>query len=102
MIKKSLVFLFAVFSFFAFQAFASGDEEKSVITIESAQKSEYKKDEKSGEDSIVLTGDVKISVARGKNTTVITANTINYNRATDMIYAEGNVSLSQSDARGRF
>ncbi len=96
MIKKSLVFLFAVFSFFAFQAFASGDEEKSVITIESAQKSEYKKDEKSGEDSIVLTGDVKISVARGKNTTVITANTINYNRATDMIYAEGNVSLSQS------
>ena len=98
MIKKSLVFLFAVFSFFAFAfpAFAAGDDEKSVITIESAQKSEYKKDEKSGEDSIILTGDVKISVARGKNTTVITANTVNYNRATDMIYAEGNVSLSQS------
>lgn len=96
MIKKSLVFLFAVFSLFAFQAFAADDDEKSVITIESAQKSEYKKDEKSGEDSIVLTGDVKISVARGKNTTAITADTVNYNRATDMIFAEGNVSLTQS------
>ena len=70
--------------------------EKSVIKIESAQKSEYKKDEENGSDTIVLTGDVKVSVTSGSKTTTIKADKINYNRGNDMIYAEGNVELDQS------
>jgi lipopolysaccharide assembly outer membrane protein LptD (OstA) len=70
--------------------------EKSVITIISAQKSEYKKDPVNGGDSIVLTGNVKISVERGSDKTTISADSVNYNRATDMLYADGNVSFEQT------
>ena len=92
-------FLFAFSAFFVFfvqfPSFVSADE-KSVIKIESAQKSEYKKDEETDSDTIVLTGDVKVSVTSGGKTTTITADKINYNRSNEMIYAEGNVSLEQS------
>lgn len=74
----------------------AADGEKSIIKIESAQKSEYKKNKDTNEDAIILTGGVKISVTRGSSTTTISADSVNYNRATDMIYAEGNVSLEQT------
>ncbi|MBP5283619.1 MAG: LPS-assembly protein LptD, partial [Treponema sp.] len=96
----SLKFLFfaAVLSFFAVRNVSARDEssERSVINIESAQKTEYKKDSEKGTDTIVLTGNVRISVSRGNKKTTITADTVNYNRANDMLYAEGNVSLEQS------
>ena len=70
--------------------------EKSVISIDQAQKVENTKDAVSGEDCIVLTGNVKISVSRGSTKTTISAERINYNRATEMLYAEGSVSLEQT------
>jgi hypothetical protein len=70
--------------------------DKSVITIISAQKSEYKKDPVNGGDAIVLTGGVKISVEHGTDKTTITADRVSYNRLTDMLYAEGTVTLEQS------
>ena len=73
---------------------ASG--EKSVISIDQAQKVENTKDAVSGEDCIVLTGNVRISVSRGSTKTTISAERINYNRATEMLFAEGSVSLEQS------
>lgn len=78
------------------------DDGTSVIKIESAQKTEYRKDKDAGSDTIVLTGDVKVSVSRGGTTTRISADRINFNRANDMIFAEGNVTLAQSsgDASG--
>ena len=75
---------------------SSASTEKTVINIESAQKSEYKKDSQSGGDCIVLTGDVKISVSKGGKKTVITADSVNYNRKTEMLYAEGSVKLEQT------
>lgn len=74
----------------------AADDEKSIIKIESAQKSEYKKNKETNEDAIILTGGVKVSVTRGSSATTISADSVNYNRATDMIYAEGNVSLTQT------
>ena len=71
--------------------------ERSVISIEQAQKVENMKDESGGDERIVLTGNVRISVSKGKTRTVITAEKINYNRATEMLYAEGNVALLQDD-----
>lgn len=76
---------------------AEPDDDKSVISIEQAQKSEYKKDPVNGGECILLSGDVRVSVSHGNSKTTITADSINYNRSTDMIYAEGNVALEQED-----
>lgn len=78
---------------------AFADDERSVISIENAQKTEYKKDAVTGADTIVLTGGVRISVARGGVKTTIFADVVNYNRETDMMYAEGNVQLEQTGAK---
>lgn len=77
-------------------AVSAADGDKSLITIETAQKTEYRKDKEKNQDTIVLSGNVKISVERGKTKTTINADLVNYNRANDMLFAEGNVSLVQS------
>ncbi len=96
--KKIRFCLFLIFFavFFSEVAFAAGEENSTVIKIENAQKSEYKKNKETNEDLIVLEGQVKVSVTKGSKTTVIEADIVNYNRATEMLYAEGNVSLKQS------
>lgn len=69
------------------------EEVKTVINIESAQKTEYKKDVETNEDCLVLTGNVSISVTKGNDTTKVKASIINYNRATNMLYAYGSVEV---------
>ena len=94
--KKSFFALAVlIFSLFALPLFAAAGE-KSVISIDYAQKVENTKDAVSGDDCIVLTGNVKISVSHGSTKTTISAEKINYNRATEMLYAEGSVSLEQT------
>ena len=99
MIKKFLLLTVSVFSLCSL-LFADDDssakEQVSIINIESAEKSEYKKDQVSGGDCIVLTGTVVISVSRGNDKTTISADRVNYNRTSEMLYAEGNVALEQS------
>ena len=70
----------------------------SVVTIENAQRTEYKKDKESGDDLIVLTGSVLISVERGSTKTTITAANVTYNRRTDMLFAQGSVTLKQTSS----
>lgn len=92
---KTCSVLICVLFFFIFTVpLRAQESEKSVITIEQAQKVENTKD--SGSDSIILTGNVVISVSLGSKKTSIQAERINYNRSTNMIYAEGNVSLTQT------
>lgn len=90
--------------FFAAGAFSGRifcqNQTQSVITIESADKSEYKKDSVSGDDCIILSGAVAVSVSRGNDKTLITADSVNYNRTSEMLYAEGNVSLKQTGSSG--
>ena len=92
--KKFFVLAVLIFSFFLLPLFAAGD--KSVISIDQAQKVENTKDAVSGDDCIVLTGNVKISVTRDGTKTTISAEKINYNRVTEMLFAEGDVSLAQT------
>lgn len=75
---------------------AEKTEEKTVITIENAQSTEYRKNKETGDDNIVLSGDVVISVTKGSTKTTIHADTIRYDRVTQMMYADGNVSMEQS------
>ncbi|MCR4823041.1 MAG: hypothetical protein K5873_09250 [Treponema sp.] len=95
--KRFLLPAALIFSFLTSPFLFAEGKEPSVISIEHSQKVENSKDAVSGEDSIVLTGSVQISVSRGGKKTTIKAERINYNRATEMLYAEGDVSLSQSD-----
>ena len=93
--KKFFLLAVLIFSLFdLLPLFADG--EKSVISIDQAQKVENTKDAVSGDDCIVLTGNVKISVSRGNTKTTISAEKINYNRVTEMLFAEGDVSLEQT------
>lgn len=67
----------------------------STVTIESAQKTEYKKDTNTNTELIVLKGGVVLSVVSGDTKTSIKADLIQYNRERKMLYAEGNVILDQ-------
>ncbi len=76
----------------------SQESEKTVINIENARNTKYEKDKSTGNDLIILTGNVKVSVSRGSTKNVISADSIRYDRTSEMMYAEGNVSLEQTTA----
>ncbi|MBQ0040378.1 MAG: LPS-assembly protein LptD [Treponema sp.] len=76
-------------------AFAA-DDNTTVITIDGADSSTYKKNEKDGSDEIFLSGDVAISVEKGSTKLSIKADEITYNRTTETLFAKGNIELVQS------
>lgn len=95
---KRFFFAAVVFSLFAFTLIAQSDDSKkepevTVITINNARQSAYKKSEETGNDSIVLEGSVSLSVQKGNTTNDINADKIVYDRKTEMLYAEGNVEI---------
>lgn len=91
LIKPFLVFLILLILSAAVSA-----QESSTITIDSAQKTEYRQNKELGEEEIVFIGGVSISVTKGGSKTTIMADSVRYNRKTEMLYAQGNVSLKQS------
>ena len=72
--------------------------ESSVITIENAEKTSYRKNEETGNDEIILTGSVVISVVNDDTKVSISAVSVSYDRVTNMLFAQGNVTLSQSNS----
>lgn len=74
--------------------------QKTVITIMNALKSGNKKDEKNGDDLLTFEGNVQISVEKGGTKTIISADRVSYNRAREMLFAEGAVKLEQTEASG--
>ena len=103
-IVKLLIFSLVFFSAGAQRARAADDasvsraprEEKTVITIEHSQSTSYEKNKETGNDTIVLAGAVRISVAKGSTKTTIRAERITYDRKTQMMYASGGVSMEQT------
>lgn len=102
--RKKILFLFALYGFFCGRGlfFAETDKDGrsaektvTVVTILNAEKTGNKKNELDGTDMIVLSGNVEISVQKGNVKTKISADTVNYNREKDMLYAEGSVNFSQ-------
>lgn len=89
---KKVFFLIAVFIFSCAFCF-SQESELTTIKIENSMQTTYKKDEKSGENLIVLEGAVEISVQKGSNKSVIKADKVTYNRENEMLFAEGNVEI---------
>ena len=71
----------------------SQESEVTTITIENSMQTSYKKSEDGSEDLIELEGAVEISVKKGSNKTSIKADKVTYNRATEMLFASGNVEI---------
>ena len=85
---------------FTFNALAQNNEgeekteaEITIITINNARQTSYKKSEETENDTIVLEGSVSLSVQKGNLTNDIKADKVLYDRKTEMLYAEGNVEI---------
>ena len=76
------------------------EDKRTVITIMNALKSGNKKDENNGDELLTFEGSVKISVEKNGTKTVISADKVSYNRARDMLFAEGAVRLEQTESSG--
>lgn len=91
-LKKAMVtFMLAAFCFTG-HLWAQVTE-TTTITIENARQTDYSKNEETDNDCIVLKGDVKLSVKKGETSSEITADTVTYDRKSQMLYAEGNVHI---------
>ena len=99
-LSKGLIIFFLLASLMPLHAQAAS-EEVTVITITNARQTTYEKDEKEGQDSIVLEGSVDISVKKGSTVSEIKADKVIYDRNTEMLFAEGNVEiLTKSSSAG--
>ncbi|MBP5251689.1 MAG: LPS-assembly protein LptD [Treponema sp.] len=95
-LKKFFILFYALFASLSIYAKSEQDSDTTKITIESAQRTDYRKNKELGTEEIVLSGNVVISVAKGKTSTKITADSVTFNRASEMLYASGNVKLEQT------
>lgn len=94
MFKKFVkTLLFTLFFIFLSSNLSAQEAEVTTITIENSMQTSYKKSEDGGEDLIELEGAVEISVKKGSNKTSIKADKVTYNRATEMLFASGNVEI---------
>lgn len=71
---------------------------RTVINIENARTTTYQKDSGSEQDIILFEGDVRVSITKGTNATIISAEKITYNRETEMLYADGDITFQQVSA----
>ena len=97
---KRLLIAAVLFSLFTSTVFSQDNEESqkkepevTIITINNARQSSYKKNEDTGNDCIVLEGSVSLTVEKGKTKNEIKADKIVYDRNTEMLYADGNVEI---------
>jgi lipopolysaccharide assembly outer membrane protein LptD (OstA) len=94
MFKKFVkTLLFTLFFIFLSSNLSAQESEVTTITIENSMQTSYKKSEDGSEDLIELEGAVEISVKKGSNKTSIKADKVTYNRATEMLFASGNVEI---------
>ncbi len=101
MLRRSLRLFFAALLFLLTTAASAQNQtsdspkeaEVTIITINNARQSSYKKNEETGNDSIILEGSVSLTVQKGNTTNEITADKIVYDRKTEMLYADGNVQI---------
>ena len=72
------------------------ETETTTITIKNARQTTYEKDDKNddSQDTIVLEGNVEISVAKGDTLSEIKADKITYDRKTEMLFAQGAVEIT--------
>lgn len=91
---KSLIFFSILFFNSLLPLFSQETvEEVTVIRITNAKHTNYRKDEKTNNDVIELEGSVQLTVEKGNNISKINADKIIYDRKTEMLSAQGNVTI---------
>ena len=95
---RTIVF-FLILLIQSFSVYAQNEDNESkkepeitTITIKNARETDYKKNEE-GQDCIVLEGSVKLIVEKNGNESEINAEHVTYNRSTEMLFAQGNVTI---------
>lgn len=98
---KAFFTVFVLFVSFS-RAFAqSSDSNVTTIKINNANQTSYQKDPDTKNDIIVLKGLVSLSVEKGSTVSDIKADSVTFDRKTQMLYAEGNVEITtKSSASG--
>lgn len=95
--RKTFVLISLIIFLISFPVFSdenkSEETEETIVYIESAKKTEYKKIEE--EDVVIFTGDVKLSVSKPSQEIYIEADYVVFNRNRSTIYAEGNVVFTE-------
>ncbi len=71
------------------------------MTINYARHTDYEKNEASGNEIIVLTGNVSMSVEKGTTRIDIEASTVRYDRKTSMLFAQSDVVLKTAGSGGQ-
>ena len=96
MIKSKTFVLFSLLIFlFTFPLFSEDSEnaEETIVFIESAKKTEYKKIEE--DDVVIFSGNVRLSVSKTSQEIYIEADYVVFNRNRSTLYAEGNVVFTE-------
>lgn len=98
--SKTFVLISLLLFLIKFPVFSDGksadksvETEETIVYIESAKKTEYKKIEE--EEVVIFTGDVKLSVSKPSQEIYIEADNVTFNRNRSTIYAEGNVVFTE-------
>lgn len=76
------------------------DSNTTVVKIDYARHTDYEKDPDTGNEIIVLTGNVAMTVTKGESVTEISATMVRYDRKTSMLFAQGDVFVKQSGGSG--
>ncbi len=98
--SKFCIYLLILFFLFipSKQNLFAQEKEKSTVNIENARKTSYYTDKVSGDEIIVFSGGVSVSVKQGNTTTKISAENVNFNRSKNILYAEGAVTLDRTSS----
>ena len=92
--RKTFVLISLIIFLISFPVFSDENKsEETIVYIESAKKTEYKKIEE--EEVVIFTGDVKLSVSKPSQEIYIEADNVTFNRSRSTIYAEGNVIFTE-------
>ena len=94
--------IFVIFSLlFVIFPLVAQEAEITTITINNARQTSYKKNEETGNDTIVLEGGVELQVQKSSSTTTVKADKVTFDRKSQMLYAEGSVEILTKNSSGQ-
>ncbi len=79
----------------------SQETKATVVTINYARHTDYEKNEASGNEIIVLSGNVSMTVEKGNTQLHIDASSVRYDRKTSMLFAQGDVVIKSQSTNGK-
>ncbi|MDR1786675.1 MAG: hypothetical protein LBR23_09490, partial [Spirochaetaceae bacterium] len=78
----------------------TGGSSQATVTIVNARSTSYSKDPITGGNAITFSGNVELTIESGGSVTTIKSEDVRYNRENQLLYATGNISLTQKKKDG--